>query len=217
MGILKYRCWIAVTARTPDTLRRDDLADRLLLLPLRRVDDDDRRRESLFLNEIDELRNAWWGDILTNLNSVVRELQDGDLPSTSTLRMADWEALGRLMSVQADKVDLWEEIVVDLKLAQNNFLADGEIVIEAVDTWVNDSSTAGLKLTNNVGRWVTARELYTESQQMLFGGNKTDSDWPRSVKAFSRRLNNIKSVLESRFGMEIRTSRGQTQYIFDHK
>lgn len=217
MGILKYRCWIAVTARTPDTLRRDDLADRLLLLPLRRVDDDDRRRESLFLNEIDELRNAWWGDILTNLNSVVRELQDGDLPSTSTLRMADWEALGRLMSVQADKVDLWEEIVVDLKLAQNNFLADGEIVIEAVDAWVNDSSTAGLKLTNNMGRWVTARELYTESQQMLFGGNKTDSDWPRSVKAFSRRLNNIKSVLESRFGMEIRTSRGQTQYIFDHK
>ncbi len=42
MGILKYRCWIAVTARTPDTLRRDDLADRLLLLPLNRVEDADR-------------------------------------------------------------------------------------------------------------------------------------------------------------------------------
>jgi len=216
LGILKYRCWIAVTARTPDTLRRDDLADRLLILPLNRVDDDDRRRESLFLTEIDELRNAWWGDILTSLNAVVKELQDSTLPAISSLRMADWEALGRLMSTQADKIDLWDEIVTDLKLAQTNFLADGEIVIEAVDTWLNDSSVSGLQLVKNIDRWVTARELYTEAQSLLFGSNKPDSDWPRSVKAFSRRLNNVKSVLESRFGMDTRILHGQTQYLFDH-
>ena len=120
------------------------------------------------------------------------------------------------MSTQADKIDLWDEIVTDLKLAQTNFLADGEIVIEAVDTWLNDSSVSGLQLVKNIDRWVTARELYTEAQSLLFGSNKPDSDWPRSVKAFSRRLNNIKSVLESRYGMLQRTSRGQVQYLFDH-
>jgi len=218
LGILKYRCWIAMTARTPDTLRRDDLSDRLLLLPLNRVDDDDRRRESLFLTEIDALRDAWWGDLLTNLNAVVRELQKGDLPSTSTLRMADWEALGRLMSTQADKVDLWEDIVTDLKLAQNNFLADGEIVIEAVDAWINDTSVSALKIVNNVGRWVTARELYTEAQQLLFGGNKPDSDWPRSVKAFGRRLMNVRSVLKDRYDMESQENRTRIlEYRFNRK
>ena len=216
MGILKYRCWIAVTARTPDILRRDDLADRLLLLPLDRVPDDDRKRESLFLTEIDDLRGAWWGDLLTSLNRVVKELQNGDLPSTSALRMADWEALGRLMSEQADKVDLWEEIVVDLKLAQTNFLADGEIVIEAIDSWLNDITQYAL--TQNINRWVTARDLYTESQTLLFNGNKPDSDWPRSVKAFGRRLMNIKSILESRYGMKMQENRNHVlEYWFDHK
>lgn len=214
MGILKYRCWIAVTARTPDVLRRDDLADRLLILPLNRISDDERRRESLFLNEIDELRNSWWGDILTNLNAVVRELQNGGLPSTSELRMADWEALGRVMSIQSGKLDLWEEIVKDLKRAQNNFLADGEIVIEAIDTWLNSKSSSLMNSDSNVERWVTARELYTEAQQLLFNGNKPDSDWPRSVKAFSRRLNGLKSVLENRYDMISRISRGNRQYMF---
>lgn len=217
MGILKYRCWIAVTARTPDTLRRDDLADRLLLLPLNRVQDADRRRESLFLTEIDELRNAWWGDLLTSLNAVVKQLQEEELPATSTLRMADWEALGRVMSLQADKEDLWEETVVDLKLAQNNFLADGEIVIEAVDTWLNNANPAK-QLASNVGRWTTARELYSEAQVLLFAGNKPDSDWPRSVKAFGKRLMNTKSILESRYGMQVRENRARImEYCFDHK
>lgn len=216
MGILKYRCWIAVTARTPDTLRRDDLADRLLLLPLNRVDDFDRRRESLFLQEIDELRSSWWGDLLTALNGVVKELQDGDLPTTSALRMADWEALGRLMSIQADQVDLWDEIVTELKAAQNNFLADGEIVIEAIDTWLNDTTQYSLR--SNIGRWVTARELYTEAQTLLFNGNKPDSDWPRSVKAFGKRLINIKSVLQQRYGLQSRENRNHlNEYKFTQK
>ncbi|MEA4811176.1 MAG: hypothetical protein VB108_01245 [Anaerolineaceae bacterium] len=216
MGILKYRCWIAVTARTPDTLRRDDLADRLLLLPLSRVDDEDRRRESLFLAEIDSLRGAWWGDLLTSLNGIVKQLQDTDLPATSALRMADWEALGRLMSIQADREDLWDEIVAELKSAQGNFLADGEIVIEAIDTWLTSISPTSMR--QNTQRWVTARELYTESQQLLFAGNKPDSDWPRSVKAFGRRLLNIKSVLEARYGLKTQLSRTKTiEYWFDHK
>jgi len=217
LGILKYRCWIAVTARTPDTLRRDDLADRLLLLPLNRVQDEDRKRESLFLQEIDELRNAWWGELLTNLNDVVKELQDGYLPAQSTLRMADWEALGRLMSIKTDKEDLWDEIVLDLKLAQANFLADGEIVIEAIDAWLNDSTYSATKGGNNLNRWVTARQIYTEAQTTLFNGNKPDSDWPRSVKAFGKRLMNIKSILKDRYDMETREYRNQLQYYFNKK
>lgn len=209
MGILRYRCWIAVTARTPDTLRRDDLADRLLLLPLNRVQDADRKRESMFLQEVDEIRNMWWGDLLIKLNSVINKLQTGSVPVASPLRMADWEALGRLMSQSTNEEPLWNDIVDELKQSQNDFLADGEIVIEGIENW--------LQMLGNVSRWVTARELYTEIQSCLFNGNKPDSDWPRSVKAFGKRLKNIQDTLKSRFGMKVHQNNAQSKYYFDHK
>jgi len=71
--------------------------------------------------------------------------------------------------------------------------------------------------TSNLNRWVTAREIYTEAQTTLFNGNKPDSDWPRSVKAFGKRLMNIKSVLESRYGMATRIDHKQLQYWFGNK
>jgi hypothetical protein len=209
MGILKYRCWIAVTARTPDTLRRDDLADRLLLLPLNRVTDANRKRESLFLEEIDAIRNMWWGDLLLKLNQVISTLQGGSVPIGSSLRMADWEALGRLMSQSCQEEPLWNQIVDELKTSQNDFLADGEIVIEGIETW--------LQMIGNVSRWVTARELYSEIQVALFNGNKPDSDWPRSVKAFGKRLKNIQDSLKARFGLKVHDYQHTLKYYFDHK
>lgn len=209
MGILRYRCWIAVTARTPDTLRRDDLADRLLLLPLNRVQDNQRKRESLFLEEVDAIRNMWWGDLLLKLNQVVAKLQISVIPVNGLLRMADWEALGRLMSQACNQETLWNQIVDELKNSQNEFLADGEIVIEGIENW--------LQTPYNEQRWVTARDLYTEIQVGLFNGNKPDSDWPRSVKAFGKRLKNIQDVLKSRFGLKVHQNNAQSKYYFDHK
>ena len=119
------------------------------------------------------------------------------------------------MSIKTDKEDLWDEIVLDLKLAQANFLADGEIVIEAIDAWLNDSTYSATKGGNNLNRWVTARQIYTEAQTTLFNGNKPDSDWPRSVKAFGKRLMNIKSILKDRYDMETREYRNQLQYYFN--
>ena len=218
MGTLIYRCWIAVTARTPDTLRRDDLADRLLLLQLGRVEDIDRRRESLFLSDVDTLRSEWWGRLLHDLNAVVKELQTNELPITSPLRMADWEALGRLMSIQANQEPLWDDIVAELKKNQDDFLAEGDVVIEAIDAWLNDSSYSSLSIGSNLNKWVTARELHKEAQKSLFGLEKPDSTWPRSVRSFGRRIMNVKNVLEQRYGMEIRLNRTKSlEYWFDNK
>lgn len=217
MGTLIYRCWIAVTARTPDTLRRDDLADRLLLLQLGRVDDDDRRRESLFLAETDALRNDWWGRLLHELNHVVKQLQNKPLPETSPLRMADWESLGRLISISENKEPLWDDIVDELKKNQDDFLADGDVVIEAIDAWLNNPIYSPLS-GGNTHRWVDARTLHQESYDTLFSGNKPDSTWPKSVRSFGRRIMNIKSVLEKRYGMQTRVGRTQRlEYWFENK
>lgn len=196
MGTIRYRCWLAVTARTPDTLRRDDLADRVIILPLKRIEDDARGRELEFMLWAQRNRNQFWGHLLNQLNHVVAELRAGAIPVASPLRMADWEALGRIISsISPSKIDLWEQLVEIIKSEQSNFLAEGEIVIEAIDTWLSSNPL-------NPGRWVTARELYTESQQLLFANSKPDSDWPRSVKSFGWRLKNIRDYLKNRYDME---------------
>ena len=89
---MRYRTWIALTARTPDTLRRDDLADRLLLLPTCFIPDDKRQSERHFLAQVNAIRDDWWGDVLNLLNGVVASIRRGELGTRSELRMADWEA-----------------------------------------------------------------------------------------------------------------------------
>lgn len=214
MGIIRYRCWLAVTARTPDTLRRDDLADRVIILPLKRIEDDERGRELDFMQWAAANRNLFWGQLLQRLNQIVAELRAGSIPVASPLRMADWEALGRIISgIASSRTDAWEQLVEMIKTEQRQFLAEGEIIIEAIEAWL----TSPNPLIHNVGRWVTARELYVESQQLLFSGNKPDSDWPRSVKSFGWRLKNISDYLKARFGMKTMDFRNQSKYMFDHQ
>lgn len=210
LGIITYRCWLAMTARTPDMLRRDDLADRLLILPLERVPDVARQREYSFLQIAAKERNGWWADVLRGLNRIVAELRDGQLPTTSPLRMADWEMFGRAVSRAHDKEWLWDVIVAGLKGAQATFLSDGEIVLEAIDRW--------LSVPTNLYRSVTARQLYTETQELLFGLSKPDADWPRSAKSFGRRLMNVKDHLANMYGLEMVFTRSKVwEYRFSKR
>ncbi len=39
-NMVAARCWLAVTSRFPDTLQRDDLVDRTLILPVGRIGDE---------------------------------------------------------------------------------------------------------------------------------------------------------------------------------
>jgi hypothetical protein len=215
MGIIRYRCWLAVTARTPDTLRRDDLADRVIILPLKRIEDDARDRELDFMQWAARNRNAFWGQLLQELNKIVAELRAGSIPVASPLRMADWEALGRIISNLNDKADCWDRLVDVIKTEQGNFLAEGEVIIEAIEAWLTNPTHL---LQSNVGRWVTARELFEESKNLLFSGSKPDSDWPRSVKSFGWRLKNISDYLKARFGMKMVEDKHskQVKYSFDH-
>lgn len=203
LGVIRYRCWLAMTARTPDILRRDDLADRLLIFPLARIEDDRRETEASFLAAYDDERDAWWTHLLLTLNSVVDRLRARPLDIHSPLRMADWETLGRAISETFGKEHLWNDLVVEMKRAQGEFVADGDIVLEAIDKWLDNPL--------NASRLVSARELYTETQELLFGIAKPDADWPRSVKGFGRRLANVKDYLVQAYGMQTVMSRKMHQ------
>jgi hypothetical protein len=178
--IVRYRCWLAVTSRTPDTLQRDDLVDRILLLPVKRIDDAARSRESKFLQEVLQKRNQFWGDCLTALNSVVAHIRWGGIPDRGGLRMEDWAALGTVMARAVGQDDIWENGLNGVKTRQAAFLLEYDVLSQAIDAYVSDPTHSRKPLET--------RKLYSELKAALYGQDRPDASWPRSVRSFGRHL-----------------------------
>lgn len=187
MYTIRYRCWLAVTSRTPDTLQREDLVDRVIILPVHRIEDGNRVREAQYLREAQQKRNQWWGDCLTALNSVVAEIRRNGLPDRGGLRMEDWAALGEGMSRAAGQVDIWGNGIKLVKTRQAHFLLEDEVIVQGIETWLSSQQYTSAPLTT--------RSLYEDVKAALFGVDRPDSTWPRSVRAFGRRLAGIRPEL----------------------
>lgn len=186
---IRYRCWMAFTSRTPDTLRRDDLADRLVILPLKRLEEPKAERD--FLNLANILRGEWWGGILTALNELVAMIRDGQLTTNSHLRMADWESIGRLVAQAEGKLEAWDAFIAELKRSQSDLLLEDDLLVEGLTLWLNNPA--------NHGREVTAKTLQGEMGPLLFGDRPPPTDWPKSASGFGRRLSSIKRDLRALF------------------
>lgn len=218
VGQVVYRCWLGFTSRTPDTLRRDDLADRLLLLPVARIDTPSPER--VFLDQATTERNVWWGDLLTTLNEVVARIRKGELASTSTLRMADWESLGRLLAQGEGLETTWDKFIKDLERAQNEFLLEDELIVDALGLWLESEGNHGWLDESKVshGRKVLTRDLYDEWTYLLFGDKKPPQDWPKSTKSLGRKLASIRRNLRAYYRVAWwQDDRRRTYYQFAPK
>ena len=210
-GTVRYRVWLGFTARSPDTLRRDDLADRLLILPVDRIPEGRLRAERSFLDQALATRGAFWGDLLAALNKVVAHIRREGLPDASTLRLADWESFGRVVARVEGREPLWDAFVATLKRAQGDFLLEDDLLAEGLGRW--------LEVEAFRGREVTARELHEELGELLFGGRKRPSDWPGSTMGFAKRLAGLRRDLRHLYRVEWgkstrRETRGTTAYRF---
>ncbi len=193
-GRVIYRCWLAFTARTPDTLRRDDLADRLLILPVDRIGDDRRQRENELFGMAEAWRGRWWGDVLTACNAIVAAIRRGEIASRSALRLADWEAVGRLVARAEGHEPLWDAVCHEVQRAQGAFLLEDDAIVEALSRWLRNNP-------KNAGRAVTARELYAELTTAMYGDKRPDEDWPKSARAFGKRLATMRRELQTMFDL----------------
>jgi hypothetical protein len=205
LGTVMYRCWVAVTARTPDTLRRDDLADRLLMLSVARIQT--QIPESIFLLDSLKKRNEWWGDVLQALNATVATIRRDGIPKQSSMRMADFEALGRITARADGQEAVWERAVKDWGSHQAQFLLEDSVITEALELW--------LSIPANRLRRLDTRTLFQECESALFGTNRPDRSWPRSARSFGKALAGLRRSLQSRFIVYWWESPSRTYYQFD--
>ncbi len=208
VGHVRYRCWVAFTARTPDTLKRDDISDRLLLLPVKRIDENKQKPERIFLKQVESIRNKWWGDVLEALLKIVAAIKEGQLKKHSLLRMADWESLGRLTAKIEGKEELWGVFVDKLQRSQSKFLLEGDPICDAIEKWLAkteqedalDYEEKKLPKLINYEKKLTARELYNELTFALFGSD-TPRGWYKSTQSFAKKLSTIRTDLRKEYGL----------------
>jgi hypothetical protein len=191
VGRVFYRCWLTFTARTPETLRRDDLTDRLVILPLKRIDE--WQAERAFLSRVDTERNQFWGDLFDHLNRIISEIKKGRLENSSNLRLADWESVCRIAANTDGLGFVWEAFVETLKQQQADFLLEGNLIVEGLDLWLDKSG--------NEGREVKAKQLFEELKAVLFNDNKPSPDWPKSAKSFGKQLLSLRYDLKRVFNI----------------
>lgn len=157
---LKPHAFPAVASKNPASFRREDTADRCLILRL------ERRQGFTRMQKLEEQiaadRPRLFGEYLWYVNQIVNELRvsAADAEPTETFRMADFAALARVVA----RVIGWtEESVSGMMSALQNerdaFINEEDPLVELLQQWIAYRPKNG---TGNVGRCVTATELHHE-------------------------------------------------------
>jgi len=192
-GKVHYRSWLAVTSRNPETLRRDDLADRLIVLPMIRIKDGEQAAERSFLSWVDQNRNKFWGAVLRSLNQVVAEIRKGNISEESLLRMADWETIGRCIAQMESKEEIWDQFIEKIKGSQSELLLENESICDAIDEYLKDDSNYNCKLAG--------AQLYAELTTALFK-EQEPTNWYRNHFSFCAKLKALRSNLSEVYGLQ---------------
>lgn len=185
----KYRCWAALTARTPQTLQRDDLVDRSLILPLHRLDKNGIKAEREFIQEAMILRNQFWGVLFNEVNLVVKALREKTLNSNSSLRMADFGSFGAMIAEIHGLDDKWPSYEKSIQLQQTAFLLEDEPISLAFEALQGH-------YTYSAADKRTAKELFevctiiVNNQDVL-----TTEEWYKTPQSFAKKLANIRNDL----------------------
>jgi len=197
---INYNAWIAFAARTLATFKRDDLTDRLIILPLKRIDSSTDDKEKSFIPDRDFIqlsisnRNIWWTNVMRRLLKAVALIKDGKLEHSSPLRNADWETLARLFAIIENKMDIWNDFINYLTAERSIFLLDGNPICDAIEKAMADNLIT-------YGEEMTAREVNSLLTKALYGDSKSFDGWFKSPQSFSKIFSSIKTDLAKLYGL----------------
>ncbi len=161
---LKPHAFIAVASKNPASFRREDVADRCLILRL------ERRTQFLSFQGLEAdvrwLRPQIFGEYLHYINLIVAEIRAGGLGEVigESHRMADYAAFGRVVA----KILGWENGAVDdlleaLRGEQAAFISEEDPLSELLDKWLSLRTKNG---PSNIGRHIDLFTLHKELESI---------------------------------------------------
>lgn len=176
--VIQPRAFLAFTSKNPVTFRRDDIADRSIIIRLERREASGFQPLSLLLEQVDARRPRLFGEWLWNLNQIVRRIRAGMPAAPTTYRMADFArialVIGEVLGYSPD------EIAGTLEAAQAEreaFLWEADSLPDLLGTWV--------KTEANSSREVRPMDLFRELAELA---EKNRVTFYRKVDQLARRL-----------------------------
>ncbi len=205
-SIVEYRpdTFIALSSRTPK-FRRDDVVERLLLFPTKRI--------NTFLNEhellqrIDQNRNLLWTELLNALNEIIAKFPKIPSGQISSHRMADFADVGFRIATILGQSDHFLAILDKQQGLRSTFLLEEDPLLSVLSKWLVKAS--------NKGRSVTAGILYDELSDLADGQFSYQNS-----QALAKRLKNIGDEISQLLGVNLLIGNGhdhQKSYIFQKK
>lgn len=203
--VIKPHAFIAVASRNPASFRRDDVADRLLILRL-------ERRETFtsvgkLEAEIEENRARLLGEYMWYLGHIVQRIRDTatDLAPDETHRMADFAAFARVVGYVLDwEAKAVEGLMAALQAERDAFVNEEDPLIDLLNRWCAYPARSGVR---NVGRLINAIQLYAELETIAQGNGIV---WKSSPRILAQNLR--ASHIEREFYVETKPIGGQKVY-----
>jgi hypothetical protein len=177
---IKPQAFIAVASKNPASFRREDVADRCVVLRLDRRDK--FKRFAKLVEHTQELRPKLVGEYLYYLNRIVSEIRAGayDEESEETHRMADFAALARVVGRVLDWTEEEiSELMDGLQSERDAFVSEEDPLVELLHQWIGYKPKMG---PSNIGREVTSHELFNELNSFAQISNIQWYKSPRQLK-----------------------------------
>jgi len=184
--VIKPHAFIAVASKNPASFRREDTADRCIILRLERRETFTRAQR--LQQEILDGRSALLGEYLWYVGQIVEQLRaDADgiegAQNNETHRMADFAALGRAVArVCGWPAESVEELMQALAGERDAFVNEEDPLIDLLQKWIAYPSKHGPR---NVGRLVTVFQLHAEIETLA---SASGIPWKYSARTLAQKM-----------------------------
>ena len=189
---------LSITARTP-RFKRDDVADRLIVMRVKRIEAGRFKPERDLLNEVLDNRDALMTEIVHAIQEVVRSLKAGRGESLGVgLRMADFANFCQTVANYYGIGEQAERVLSKLSREQSEFTLEDDPMVELLSRWAQQPQN----------RAVTNAELCQELAQ-LAEKDGTQFFYKGGAASFAQRMRNLRPNLETRFDITERQAGGR--------
>lgn len=193
------RCFIGITSRTPH-FRREDVADRLLMMKVERFDKFIPEKD--LLKEVLDNRNQIMTEVAYRLQEVIQALHaTRDQIFEIDFRMADFAQFALRIARHEGNEDEVHAIFKKLTQEQSIFSLEDDPMLKLLSTWVEA----------NQDKEVTSTELCKELSKIA-KIEKINFEFDGQSRSFAQRLPNMIPNLEEFFSISSHTAGGRKKF-----
>jgi len=181
--VIKPHAFIAVASKNPSSFRREDVADRCVILRLERRDSFERFQR--LLERTVMMRPKLFGEYLYYVNQMVATIRDGiyEEGAKETHRMADFSALGRVVAkVLGWSGDEISELMAGLQNERDAFITEEDPLTDLLHHWISYKPRMG---PTNIGREVSIHQLFQELDSIA---QAQGIQWYKSPRQLSQKI-----------------------------